>query len=421
MRVLAFRKRLIVLAEERSVKLGKDLQGKQLPTGIMQRPNGTYRARFKYKGEKYTLDNANLKELIEQMEELKYEVKHGIRGKGDNLTLDSWFDVWLNTHKKKSIKESTLSRYDYCYKNYVQERLGKRKLADFKPILLERLFQEMADDNYSTKTIRDIYNILSAMFKYAVHNRIISFNPCDGVELPKTKKKPIRVLSVEEQGEVLRYAQDRLYENLIVTALGTGMRAGELLGLSEDDLNFKKREITINKTLVYIKDLSTGKYVFKFQTPKTESGKRVIPMQESVYKALRKQRTQKKEMQIASDAWEPLRGFENLVFVSRNGKPVSEHAFQSALDWIVNAINKDRQKQAEKGKKDFVPMEHIYPHVLRHTFATRCFEAGIEAKTVQKYLGHSSVAITLDIYTHVTDDKAKEDMNKLEELYEKII
>ena len=144
-------------------------------------------------------------------------------------------------------------------------------------------------------------------------------------------------------------------------------------------------------------------------------------MQESVYKALRKQRTQKKEMQIASDAWEPLRGFENLVFVSRNGKPVLEHAFQSALDWIVRAINKDRQKHAEKDKTDFTRMEHIYPHVLRHTFATRCFEAGIDAKTVQMYLGHSSVAITLDIYTHVTNDKAKTEMDKLEELYKKII
>ena len=114
-------------------------------------------------------------------------------------------------------------------------------------------------------------------------------------------------------------------------------------------------------------------------------------------------------------------GFENLVFVSKNGKPVSAHAFQSALNWIVNAINKERQKRAKKGKKNFVPMEHIYPHVLRHTFATRCFEAGIEAKTVQKYLGHSSVAITLDIYTHVANDKAKIEMNKLEELYKKII
>ena len=105
----------------------------------------------------------------------------------------------------------------------------------------------MADNDYSTKTIRDIYNILSAVFKYAVHNRIISFNPCDGVELPKTKKKPIRVLTVEEQGDVLRYAKGRLYENLIIIALGTGMRAGELLGLTDSDLNFKKREITINK------------------------------------------------------------------------------------------------------------------------------------------------------------------------------
>lgn len=336
--------------------MGKDLQGKTLPTGIMQRPNGTYRARFKFRNEKYTLDNADLKELIQQMEDLKYEVKHGIRGKGDNLTLDAWFDVWLNTHKKKTIKESTLARYDYCYKNYVQKRLGKKRLVDFKPILLEHLFQSMADNDYSTKTIRDIYNILSAVFKYAVHNRIISFNPCDGVELPKTKKKPIRVLSVEEQSKVLKYAKGRLHENLIVVALGTGMRAGEVLGLTEDDLNFRKREITINKTLVYIKDLSTGKYVFKYQTPKTESGKRVIPMQESVYKALKRQHIQKRELQLSSDAWEPLKGFENLVFVGRNGKPISEHAFQSALDWIVRAINKDRKKQAEKNKTDFEPM-----------------------------------------------------------------
>ncbi len=303
----------------------------------------------------------------------------------------------------------------------MQKKLGKKKLADFKPILLERLFQDMADNDYSTKTIRDICNILSAVFKYAVHNRLITYNPCDGVELPRTKKKPIRVLSLQEQREVLKHARGRLHENLIIVALGTGMRAGELLGLTDEDLDFQKKEIRINKTLVYIKDLTTGKYVFKYQTPKTESGKRVIPMQESVYKALKRQRIQKKEMQIAAAAWEPLEGFEKLVFVGRNGRPIAEHAFQSALNWIVKAVNKDREKQAQEDKTDFVPMEHIYPHALRHTFATRCFEAGIEAKTVQKYLGHSSVAITLDIYTHVTNDKAKEEMNKLENFYQKII
>lgn len=127
--------------------MGKDLQGRELPTGIMQRPNGIYRARFKYQNEKYTLDNKNLKILIEQMEELKYEVKHGIRTKGDNIRLNAWFDIWLNTHKKRSIKESTMVRYDDFYHRYMAEQIGKNKLVDFTPILIERLLQNMADED----------------------------------------------------------------------------------------------------------------------------------------------------------------------------------------------------------------------------------------------------------------------------------
>lgn len=107
-------------------------------------------------------------------------------------------------------------------------------MADFNPIILERLLQNMADDDYSTKTIRDVYNILNAMFKYAVHNRILTFNPCAGVEVPKTKTKQIRVLTVKEQREVLEHAKERIHENLIQVALGTGMRGGELLGLTWD-------------------------------------------------------------------------------------------------------------------------------------------------------------------------------------------
>ena len=87
--------------------MGKDLKGNTLPDGIVQRKNGNYRGRFQYKGEVYTRDNADLKELIQQMEGLRYEVKHGLKGKGDNVTLNAWFDVWLNTHKRKSIKESS--------------------------------------------------------------------------------------------------------------------------------------------------------------------------------------------------------------------------------------------------------------------------------------------------------------------------
>lgn len=199
------------------------------------------------------------------------------------------------------------------------------------------------------------------------------------------------------------------------------MRGGELLGLQWSDIDFKKREISINKTLVYIKDLETKKYFFKYQTPKTKNSIRVIPMQESVYKALKRQRIQIREMQLASNEWTTLDGFENLVFTGRNGKPITEHTFQVSLDSIEKSINKERQKFSEKEKIDFEPIPHFYPRALRHTFATRCFEAGIDAKVVQGYLGHFSISITLDLYTHVTNDKAKSEMNKLENLYQEII
>ena len=128
-------------------------------------------------------------------------------------------------------------------------------------------------------------------------------------------------------------------------------------------------------------------------------------MQDSVYKALKRQWIQLKEMQLSASEWQPLEGFENLVFVGKNGKPITEHTFQVTLDWIEKSINKERKKQAEKNKTVFIPIPHFYPHALRHTFATRCFEAGIDAKVVQGFLGHYSIAITLDLYTHVTDDK----------------
>lgn len=119
-------------------------------------------------------------------------------------------------------------------------------------------------------------------------------------------------------------------------------------------------------------------------------------------------------MRLVSTDWEPALGFENLVFVVRNGKPMEEHIFRVALNWIENSINKERKKIATETNTSYQPIPHFYPHALRHTFATRCFEAGIDAKVVQEYLGHSTISITLDLYTHVTNEKSRTEMNKLE-------
>lgn len=401
--------------------MGTDLNGNPLPKGITQRKNGVYRGRFNYKNESYTLDSRNLNELIHQLENLRFEVKHGIKNNNfdEGITLSAWFNVWLNTHKRKSVKESTAFRYDDFYNRYIDPKLGQYKLVEFKPVIIERFLQDMADNDYATKTIRDVYNILHGVLKYAVRNRLILYDPCEGVELPKTRRKDIRVLSVDEQKEVLFHASGRQYENLIKVALGTGMRGGELLGLTWDNVSFENREIQVRKTLVHIKERNSSKYVFKFQTPKTPKSVRNIPMQESVYLALQEQKKQLKKMKKAQGkSWKTLKGFDNLVFLGKNGRPVTIHCFQAALISIEKAINKSRKQFAAGSGTEYVPIPHFYPHALRHTFATRCFEAGIDAKVVQTFLGHSSISITLDLYTHVSDDKGKLEMQKLENLYQ---
>lgn len=392
----------------------------KLPKGITLRKDGLYMGRFKYQNETYTIYGKNAKKLEKQLANLRYEVEHGLKGKGDNMTLNAWFDVWLHDYKSKTVRESTMVRYTDQYNQYIKKELGLRRLSQIKPILLQRHFNQMAAVDYSTKTIADTYNVLQSMFKLALQNNIIFRNPCDAVILPKTKEKDRRVLTIEEQKEVLEHAKGRICEPLVRVALGTGMRAGELQGLTWDDIDFKNREIHVNKTLVYIRDRANGKYYFKFQSPKTKSGSRTIPMQEDVYNALKRQRVQVKEMQIHATNWNQELGFENLVFLNVTGRPRQGMDFRNDLDRIEKAINKDRKKQAKEQGKEFEPIPHFHPHALRHTFATRCFEAGIDAKTVQNYLGHASIAITMDLYTHVTEDKARAEMEKLNQLYQSI-
>ena len=222
------------------------------------------------------------------------------------------------------------------------------------------MLQDLAEKNYATKTIRDIYNILNAMLKYAVNARMLIHNPCAGAEVPITTTKEIRVLTIDEQREVLQFAKGRIHENAIRVALGTGLRIGELLGLQWSDIDFKNREISINKTLIYIKDKDTGKYTFKYQTHKTKKSIRTVPMQESVYDALRRQSIQLKEMKMAAKNWEMLKEFENLVFVSRTGKPLYARSVQVCLDWIEKAINKARKIVAEATKTEFQPIPHFH-------------------------------------------------------------
>lgn len=390
-----------------------DKDGKKLPAGITQREDGRYMGRFTFAGERYTLYDGNSKKLKKAMEDMRYELEHGLRGKINNIVLDKWFDVWISEYKQNTVKETSLVLYKDYYTWYIKPVLGKKKVKDIKNVNVRRLINQMAERGFAVNTIDKVRCILVDLMKYAVSNDIILKNPCQNAKLPKTEKKERRVLSVEEQEVFTKAVRGTTYELIYLTALVTGMRIGEILALTWNDIDWKNDNISVNKTLVMLHEKGK-KCELKFQTPKTAAGFRSIPVIPELKKMLKEHRVKQARYKMEfQKIWEPKENMENLVFTSQTGKPVVATYLYKNLKYIVKEINKAEEQQAEKGNREPVVFEKISPHTLRHTFATRAFESGMKPKSVQYILGHSSLAMTMDLYTHVTEETKMEEMKKI--------
>ena len=193
-----------------------------------------------------------------------------------------------------------------------------------------------------------------------------------------------------------------MYYNLFVLALETGMRIGELMALTWNDVDFENRLIYVKYTLCYFS--KDGKYKFELHKPKTKKSKRTIPLTERAVRALKSQLIQKKE--IVLKRREPMVGYEDLVFVTKNNCPTQQ--------FIVGACLREIIKKIEKHEN--LDFKEITPHSLRHIFATRCIESGMNPKTLQVILGHAKLQMTMDLYCHVTDETSYEEMAKYESL-----
>lgn len=385
--------------------MAQDTSGKELPKGIRQRKDGRYEGRFTYQGEAFTFYNKNLKELVKEMQDKKYEVEHGLYAKRQKITVDSWFHTWMEEYKKNSVKYGTYKTYAEEYELHIRKQLGKKRLSDIRSEHVQRLLNGMAD-KYSRSTISLVKIILNSMFKQACKNRLILSNPVENTTMPKEKKmKKIRVFTVEEQKLFLKYAEDSIYYALYKVALGTGMRSGELRALQWNDIDFEKKKISVNGTLKYIS--KGGKEKYRIDTPKTESSRREIPMLDNVYLILKRHKIeQMKQKVLLGELWRPQTGFESLVFTGAFGTCITDTALYQDMKKIVGEIRKEGYE-----------FENATPHVLRHTFATRGLENGIPPKVMQELLGHTSITMTLDIYSHVLPDTKAEEMKKLASMF----
>lgn len=320
--------------------------------------------------------------ITKKLAEKRYEAEHGLCKSTNKLTFNSWFEIWLNNYKSPNLKKTTLQNYLSLYNNHLRNTLGTCILSQIKPI----------------------HNI----FEVATRNDLITKNPCLATVRPTACHHERQVLTLEEQNQLLTFIQQEKWnfcEPIITTLLGTGIRIGELLGLKWEDIDFEKKTISINRTLVYTKNEKTGKFGFEMQSPKTRHSKRILPMHPNVESALKRQFNNQQKLR-QQNKWKTLRGFETLIFTGYKGHPLLTASVQNMLNRLVADI----QKNAEL---PLCNIKHLHPHMMRHSFATRCFEADIPPKTVQTLLGHSNIQMTLDLYTHVSEEKKLKDMQKL--------
>ena len=222
------------------------------------------------------------------------------------------------------------------------------------------------------------------------------------------RKLPVKknALTNEEQEALISFVSKNGYykkwRNMFVVFLGTGLRVGELTGLCRDDIDFETDTISVSKTLTYYDNPKDGGMKFRFHKPKTSSGNRIVPMSPAVKAALLAEKSYQESEQLEGKISND--GIKDFCFLTHYGRPYFTTSINNALDNLVNAFNKN------PAFSETIKLPKITCHTFRHSFATRMFEAGVDPKIIQEILGHSSLSITMDIYTDVSVSVKKRDI-----------
>lgn len=393
--------------------MGKNLKGKELGKGISQRKDKAYTARFTNKdGKRIEFRCKTVAEARAKLKQAIYDDENDISSgvsTEKSMTLDMFFDDWINIYKKYEIKPSTMYEYKNSYNGRIKKYLGEKEIDKITELDIRKYISLLENAGLKSSTIERLLALLKEILVSAVRYKIIAENPAKYVKIKKidniSDKEDVRhkVLTEEEVKIFLEYCKGHHYENLFIVILNTGMRIGEISALRVSDIDFNKRTINVNKTLHYFgkdKGMLTTE-----STPKTRSSQRIIPMNETCYNALKNQLELKKDFPQSRifKRNQDREKFEDIVFFT-TGNTSPDRYINVAINIIVKKIRKETGMYFPK----------FSAHSLRHTFATRCFNAGIPPKVVQSLLGHSRLSMTMDIYTHVTEEKKNDEISKLD-------
>lgn len=347
------------------------------------------------------------KEAEDKRDKYLLDLKSGLNVDYQNAALGQLMHSWLFevVRVSQDIKPSTFQRYEGIYRNYVKDTdIYSLKLSTLKSIQLQRYYNNLYTSGKSSNVIKNLNKLLKTFLNYSIREGYLLRNPCDGITIPgktESKKKKIEVFSNKEI-EILREGlKDHKLEALILLALGTGLRQGELLGLMWSDIDTKNRTLHVERTIKEVNIIDANgnrEYKTIIQTPKTKKSIRTVPFPKNLIPILEKHKNRQKLYKIK---YGELYTKSDFVFTTETGKNI-----------IARNMTKSYKRLLKKLE---IPYKKF--HSLRHTYATKLFEREVPIKTVQELLGHSDISTTSNIYTHVMPEQKIKAIDKINNLF----
>ena len=342
------------------------------------------------------------KEVAQKLREISVEIDKRTYLAPTKLTVKDWLDTWVKEYLE-DIKPSTKYLYTRNVEMYIIPNLGSVKLDALTSPMVQALYNRLHKPDkkdvkpLSAKTIRSLHGVLHKALQQAVLNGYIRVNPTDACKPPRVVKKEIQPLDETQVSEFLKAIQGHPHEYLYKITLFSGMREGEILGLTWDCVDLEHGTLLIKQQLRR-EQQKGGKYYF---SPPKNNKSRVLSLAPSVVQLFRLQKLKQNGMRLeAGNSWEE----NNLIFSNQTGGFLSYRTVYDCFKRIVDKIGSPSTRF----------------HDLRHTYAVLAIKSGDDIKTVQENLGHATAAFTLDVYGHVTAQMKKDSADRMEQVIKSV-
>ena len=344
-------------------------------------------------------------EAIRLLHQMSLAVGRNKKVQSQYITLGEWLDLWMEVYMKHNLKQSTYASYETFARRHFKPAMGQVRLVDLTPQLLQQFYNYKAEtEGLSPKTISNMNLYLHKALDQAYKEELIPSNPASALNLPRSRRPDIEILSRDEQAALVQASYQHRYGVFIRLVLVTGLRLGELLGLKWEDIDLRKNMLHVQRALnrLPIPGLPEGytgpKTEIVIQEPKTENSFRSIPLLPGVVQdLLRWKAVQDADRAAAQNAYVDT----GMIVTNPLGGYIEPRTFSKYYHQILQMGG----------------LRYFTFHALRHTFASRAMEQGMDIKTLSILLGHYSVSFTMDTYAHVLDDHKWEGMQLMEELY----